>query len=178
MKSLPFISICEIFSNFAVTLLAELIILGGFNEERYITGGYFNVHLSMSLAVMAESSYTHSVLKVSTASSLILLLSVTAFGDCQPAKPNSTCLQCTWFYSSQGSNSASFRYESACSRTYFLIKRPIKVTKRSFNDCPKKGAIICLELEQKWLKLFRHGDEELHLGHHQWVLSCFFDCSI
>ena len=38
------------------------------------------------------------------------------------------------------------------------MKRPIKVSKRSFNDCPKKGA-ICLELDQKWLKLLRHRDE-------------------
>ena len=37
---------------------------------------------------------------------------------------------------------------------------------------------ICLELEQKVVKLFRHGDEELQLGHRQWVLTCFFDCGI
>ena len=63
------------------------------------------------------------------------------FSDRRAAKPNSTCLQCTWFFLSQGSIAANFSYESACSRTSFLMKRPIKVSKRSFNDCPKKGAI-------------------------------------
>ena len=95
----------------------------------------------MSFAVMAEGSCTHSVLNVSTASSLMVLLSVTDFSDRGAAKPNSTCLQCTWFFLSQGSIAASFGYKSACSRTSFLMKRPIKVSKRSFNDCPKKGAI-------------------------------------
>ena len=162
-----------------MTSLAELIFLGGFNEERYVTSGYFNGHLSMSLSVMAESSYTHSVLKVSTASSLMVLLSVTDLSDRRAAKPNSTCLQCTWFFLSHGSIAASFGYDSACSRTYFSMKRSIKVSKRSINDCPKKGHWgICLELEQKWLKLSRHGDEELQLGHRQWVLTCFFDCGI
>ena len=33
---------------------------------------------------------------------------------------------------------------------------------------------ICLKLEQKWLKLFRHRDEELQHGHRQWVLTCIF----
>ena len=80
-RQFPFIRICKIFPNFAVTSLAELIILGGFNEEKYVTSGYFNGHLSMSLAVMAESSCTHSVLKVNTASSLMVLLSVTDFSD-------------------------------------------------------------------------------------------------
>ena len=42
----PFIRICKIFSNFAVTSLAELIILGGFNEERYLTSKYFDGHLN------------------------------------------------------------------------------------------------------------------------------------
>ena len=110
-------------------------------RERYVTSGYFNGHLSISLAVMAESSCTHSVLKVSTASSLMVLLSVTDFSDRRAAKPNSTCLQCTWFFLSHGSIAASFGYESACSRTSFLMKRPIKVSKRSFNDCPKNEPI-------------------------------------
>ena len=129
-RQIPLIRICKIFSNFAVTTLTELIILGGFNEKRYVTSGYFNGHLSMSLAVMAEGSCTHSVLKVSTASSLMVLLSVTDFSDRGVAKPNSTCLQCTWFFLSQGSIAASFGYKSACSRTSFLMKRPIKVSKR------------------------------------------------
>ena len=109
----------------------------------------------MSLAVMAQSSYTHSVLKVSTASSLMVLLSVTDFSDRRAAKPNSPCLQCTCFFLSQGSITVSFGYESACSRTSFLMKRPIKVSKRSFNDLPQERSHwgICLELEQKWLKL-------------------------
>ena len=106
-RQFPFIGICRIFSNFAVTSLAELIILGGFNEERYVTSGYFNGHLSMSLAVMVESSCTHSVLKVSTASSLMVLLSVTDFSDRRAAKPNSTC-----FFLSQGSIAASFGYNT------------------------------------------------------------------
>ena len=63
---------------------------------------YFNGHLSMSLAVMAKSSCTHSVLKVSTASSLMVLLSVTDFSDRRAAKPNSTCLQCTCFFGHWG----------------------------------------------------------------------------
>ena len=116
----PFIRICKIFSNFAVTSLAELIILGGFNEERYVTSGYFNGHLSMSLAVMAENSCTHSVLKVSTASSLMVLLSVTDFSDRRAAKPNSTCLQCTCFFLLTGVYCSQFRIRVSLLKDIFL----------------------------------------------------------
>ena len=134
---------------------------------------------SMSLTVMAESSCTHSVLNVSTASSLMTLLSVTDFSDRRAAKPNSTCLQCTCFFLSQGSIAASFGFESACSRTSFLMKRPSRLARGLSMTAPKGSHWgICLELEQKWLKLFRHGDEELQLGHRQWVFTCFFDCGI
>ena len=115
------IRICKIFSNFAVTSLAELIILGGFNEEKYVTSGYFNGHHSMRLAVMGESSCTLSVLKVSTASSLMVLLSVTDFSDRRAAKPNPTCLQCTCFFPChRGLLQPVSDTRSACSRDIFL----------------------------------------------------------
>ena len=76
---------------------------------------------SMSLAVMAESSCTHSVLKVSTASSLMALLSVTDFSDRRAAKPNSTCLQCTCFFLSQaGVYCSQFRIRVSLLQDIFL----------------------------------------------------------
>ena len=116
----PFITICKIFSNFAVTSLAELIILGGFNEERNVTSGYFNGHPSMSLAVMAESSCTHSVLKVSTASSLMVLLSFTDFSDRGAAKTKLHMLTVHLVFLVTGVYCSQFRIQVSLLQDIFL----------------------------------------------------------